>query len=53
MAGAVGAALAELFLDHGWVARTRHRRGLRVTPSGRAALREHWAVEPDILGLAS
>jgi len=49
VAGSVGAALADLFLERGWVVRTRHRRGLRITPSGVEALRRHWAFGPGAL----
>lgn len=45
VAGALGAALADLFLDRGWVERTAHRRGLAVSTEGVTALREHWAVD--------
>lgn len=49
LAGSVGAAVADLFLDRGWVARTRHRRGLVVTPEGTHELRSHWgAVLPEV-----
>ncbi|MFC7405131.1 ArsR/SmtB family transcription factor [Georgenia alba] len=45
LAGAVGAAVAALFLDRGWVRRRRSGRGLVITPGGLAALRETWRTE--------
>jgi hypothetical protein len=34
----VGAALAEAFLEHEWIARVRDSRALTVTPGGRKKL---------------
>lgn len=45
LAGAVGAALAVLFLQRGWVERTSHRRGLAVSPDGVQSLRTVWRVD--------
>lgn len=48
VAGSVGAAIADLSLDRGWVARTSHRRGLVVTREGMHMLRSQWgAVLPE------
>ncbi|MFE5337106.1 ArsR/SmtB family transcription factor [Isoptericola sp. NPDC056573] len=44
LAGALGAAVGARFLGAGWVARTTGR-GLRLTPSGQAVVREAWGVE--------
>ena len=38
ISGAVGAALAEAFLEHEWIARVRDSRALTVTPGGRKKL---------------
>lgn len=45
LAGAVGVALAALFLQQGWVERTSHRRGLAVSPDGLQSLRTVWRVD--------
>jgi DNA-binding transcriptional ArsR family regulator len=42
LAGALGAAIASLFLTQGWVRRNRRSRGLTVTPAGSAALNDLW-----------
>lgn len=48
LAGALGAAVAALFLDRGWVVRRAHDRGLRVTDAGATALRDQWRARiPD------
>lgn len=48
LAGSVGAAIADLFLERGWVARTSHRRGLVVTREGTRVVRSQWgAVLPE------
>ncbi|WP_256840378.1 ArsR/SmtB family transcription factor [Ornithinimicrobium faecis] len=44
VAGSVGAAIADLFLERSWVARTRHRRGLVVTREGLRVLRSTWGA---------
>ena len=44
LAGALGAAVGARFLAAGWVARTSGR-GLRLTPSGQALVREEWGVD--------
>lgn len=38
LAGALGAALADAFLAHGWLRRAADHRGLHVTPQGETAL---------------
>ena len=38
VAGRIGAAIAEVFVDHGWVARIRGTRALRLTAGGRSAV---------------
>ncbi|MFI2364482.1 ArsR/SmtB family transcription factor [Promicromonospora sp. NPDC019610] len=45
LAGALGSAVGARFLDAGWVARHRSGLGLDVTESGRALIRETWAVD--------
>ncbi|HLH90593.1 MAG TPA: helix-turn-helix transcriptional regulator [Xanthobacteraceae bacterium] len=42
--GAVGAALAQRCFDLKWVERVRDSRALRITPAGRRALMEHFAL---------
>lgn len=44
LAGALGAAVATLFLDRGWVVRREQDRGLRITDAGATALRDVWRV---------
>jgi DNA-binding transcriptional ArsR family regulator len=44
LAGALGAALADAVLDHGWVRRRPDDRALSVTSEGAAALRERLGV---------
>ncbi|HEX7037673.1 MAG TPA: metalloregulator ArsR/SmtB family transcription factor [Pseudomonadales bacterium] len=46
LSGAVGAALADAFLEHGWIARNRDSRVLSVTPAGREKLTELGVLEP-------
>lgn len=45
LAGALGSAVGSRFLDAGWVTRHRSGRGLDVTESGRALIRQTWAVD--------
>ena len=45
LAGGLGAALLERFLDEGWVKRNARDRALDVTPGGLAALRRRLHVE--------
>ncbi|MFD0822974.1 transcriptional regulator, partial [Micromonospora zhanjiangensis] len=40
LAGVAGAKLCAAFLDRGWVTRIGSRRAVRVTPTGRTALRD-------------
>lgn len=42
LAGALGAAVATLFLNRGWVVRRVQERGLRLTDAGAVALRDEW-----------
>ncbi|MFD7918077.1 ArsR/SmtB family transcription factor [Streptomyces sp. NPDC059740] len=44
LAGAVGAAVGQRFLQAGWVVRHRSGRGLDVTEAGHALLRERWDI---------
>jgi DNA-binding transcriptional ArsR family regulator len=44
VAGAVGAAIADLSLEKGWIQRTKERRVLSVTPKGRIALEKQLGV---------
>lgn len=44
VAGTVGAALAERFLDARWVTRVRESRALRVTATGRTALHQRLGI---------
>jgi DNA-binding transcriptional ArsR family regulator len=44
LAGALGASLAGLFLERGWVTRKASSRGLKVTVDGCRALAETWNV---------
>jgi len=44
LAGRVGAALALVFVDHGWVMRVRASRALRLTERGRLALARELGV---------
>ena len=46
LAGGVGAAVAELCFDRGWVRRVGTTRALRVTPEGRRVLLEDLGVPP-------
>jgi len=50
VAGRVGAALAKVALDRGWVRRLRGTRAVRVTPPGRAQLEKvfnlQWEERP-------
>jgi DNA-binding transcriptional ArsR family regulator len=45
LAGALGAALGSLFVDRDWVLKRSRGRGLNITQSGVAALRETWGIE--------
>ncbi len=45
LSGALGAALADVFLGRGWVVRIPRTRAVKVTPAGRAALATHFGVE--------
>lgn len=42
LAGALGAAIATLFLDRAWAVRRAQDRGLRITDAGEKALRDEW-----------
>ncbi len=44
LAGIAGRALAETFLERGWVQRRPSSRGLRVTEAGATELDERWGV---------
>jgi hypothetical protein len=44
LAGALGAAVLDLFLRRKWVAQEVGGRGLTVTPSGRRRLREEFEL---------
>lgn len=46
LAGGLGAALATVLTDRGWVRRRARGRGLDVTPAGADALADEWGVEP-------
>lgn len=46
LAGGLGAALADLLTERGWVRRRARGRGLDVTPAGAVALAEEWGVAP-------
>lgn len=45
VAGAVGAAMMHLFLEHKWVTRRPRERALRIAPAGERALRRELGVE--------
>lgn len=45
LAGALGAAVADLAFKHGWIKRTSSRRAIRVTQKGRQALSDHFGVK--------
>jgi DNA-binding transcriptional ArsR family regulator len=47
LAGALGAAVATVFLDHGWVLRKAGSRGLTVTDSGRLTLESTFGTSAD------
>tara|TARA_R110002124_G_scaffold279835_1_gene452704 strand:- start:1438 stop:2148 length:711 start_codon:yes stop_codon:yes gene_type:complete len=47
VAGAVGAAIADLSFEKGWIQRTKERRVLSVTPKGRIALEKRLGVSFD------
>lgn len=47
LAGSLGAALADLALNLGWVQRHRADRSLAITPTGSAALHEHFGLDPE------
>ena len=47
LAGGVGAAVADLCLDRGWVRRVGRTRALPVTPEGRRVFVEHLGVPTD------
>jgi len=47
VAGALGAAVADAFLGHGWVVRRPDDRALVVTAAGRTALAERLAIRAD------
>lgn len=45
LAGALGAAIADLGLESGWVRRRHSGRGLDITTTGEQTLREAWGVK--------
>ena len=47
LAGGLGAALATLFTDRGWVRRRDRGRGLDITRDGADELLRVWSVRPD------
>jgi DNA-binding transcriptional ArsR family regulator len=47
VSGAVGAALAKLALEKGWIARAKERRVLVVTPFGQRELKTHLGISYD------
>ncbi|WP_257002119.1 helix-turn-helix transcriptional regulator [Streptomyces sp. WZ.A104] len=48
LAGSLGAAVGQRFLEAGWVVRHRSGRGLNVTGKGQALVRTAWGIElPD------
>lgn len=49
LAGALGASLATLFFQHGWVTRKASSRGLKVTPDGCRALTDIWNINTEEL----
>lgn len=49
LAGALGASLAGLFLERGWVTRNPSSRGLNVTADGYRALADIWNINTDEL----
>lgn len=52
VSGAVGAALADLAFDRGWIARAKERRVLIVTPLGQREMKAHFGVNFDQRELA-
>jgi DNA-binding transcriptional ArsR family regulator/ribosomal protein S19E (S16A) len=46
LAGAVGAALLDHFLDEGWVRRLKGTRAVEITPKGQRGFRETFGVAP-------
>jgi hypothetical protein len=44
LAGALGASIAGLFLERGWVTRKASSRGLKVTVDGCRALADTWNI---------
>jgi DNA-binding transcriptional ArsR family regulator len=52
VSGAVGAALANLAFDRGWVTRAKERRVLIVTPHGQREMKAHFGVNFDQRALA-
>lgn len=49
IAGLVGAALQRRFLELGWVTKIRETRALTITDSGKAGLRERFAIDLDVM----
>jgi hypothetical protein len=45
LAGALGAALCDVFLARRWLARTPHSRALRIMPAGRTWLLERLSID--------
>jgi len=44
VAGALGAALLDLFNERRWIARIPETRAVRVTPAGRIGIRDHFGI---------
>ncbi len=45
LAGSLGAAVRDCFIERGWVERNRMNRSLRITADGRAALALHFSLD--------
>jgi len=45
LAGSLGAAVRDCFIERGWVERNPMNRSLRITESGRTALERHFSLE--------
>lgn len=46
--GSLGAAIADLFLEQGWIKRLPHTRAVQVTKLGKKVLRDDFVVELDV-----
>lgn len=49
MAGALGRSVLHRLLELHWLQPVAHHRALALTDSGRQALRDHFALDPDTL----